>query len=161
MFVLSRDAVRRCVAVLAVVAGLVAPAAVAGAEVETIHFTGSFAEPSAEPCSSAPGTVTVTFKGISHTTVAPNGSVHHTATVTGEVTFIPDAAGQPSYAGTFTAWDGQNGQLGGTIVSSATFRQTLFGSDGSKVRSGGLFHVTVLADGSVIVLLERLTLTCT
>ncbi|MGH2357149.1 MAG: hypothetical protein ACRDGJ_03935 [Candidatus Limnocylindria bacterium] len=160
MFARSREAVCRSGAVLVVLAALLAPAAVAGAEVETIHFTGSFTEPSTEPCSSAPGTATVSFRGVSHTTVAPNGSVHHTATVTGEVTFIPDAAGQPSYAGTFTARDGQNGQLGATIVSSAAFRQTLFGSDGSRIRSGGLFHVTVLGDGSVIVLLDRITLTC-
>src|SRR5436190_85576 len=91
---------------------LAAPAAGAASPVvETIHFGGTFSQADANPCSGAPGTFAVTFKGVSHTTTNPDGTLHHTATVNGEQTFTPDDPAQPSYTGKFTAWDGQNGTL--------------------------------------------------
>src|SRR5829696_8231219 len=62
---------------------LVAPtASVASAEVETVHFSGTLSQPSVNPCTGAPGTMAVTFKGISHTTPNPDEIVHNTTTVT-------------------------------------------------------------------------------
>jgi len=80
--------------------------------------------------------------------------------VTGETVFTPDDASQPTYNGKFTAWDGQNGSQDTTITSTATFHDTLTGSDGSRIRDQGVFHITVLTDGTVAVEFDRFTLTC-
>jgi hypothetical protein len=139
---------------------LVAPAAsVASAEVETIHFGGTLSQPSVNPCTGAPGTMAVTFKGVSHTTTNPDGTVHHTATVNGDLTFTPDDPEQPSYTGKFTAWDGQNGTRQ-TITLSAAFHNQLTGSDGSKIRDRGVVHMTLNANGTVTVDFDRFVLQC-
>jgi hypothetical protein len=148
-------------AALGLLVALATPAgAFASTEVETIHFAGSISQASANPCSGAPGAASVAFKGVSHTSIAADGTIHHTATVTGETVFIPDDPSQPSYTGKFTAWDGQNGAPGATIISTATFHDTLKGSDGSRIRDRGLFHVTLLADGTVTAALDRFVLVC-
>lgn len=128
--------------------------------VETTHFAGALHEPGVNPCTGAPGAIDVTFSGVSHTTVNADGSAHHVATVHGTEAFDPADPDLPSYAGRFTARDGQNGALGQTITSSATFHHTLTGSDGSKIRARGVFHLTTHADGSVSSSLDRFTLTC-
>jgi len=102
----------------------------------------------------------VTFEGVSHTSIAADGSFHHTATVTGETVFTPDDPSQPTYTGNFTARDGQNGAAGSTITSTAAFHDTLRGSDGSSIRDRGVFHVTVLADGTVTAALDSFALVC-
>jgi hypothetical protein len=139
---------------------LTTPAAFAADRGETIHFAGSFTQAGPNPCTGASGTYSATFNGVSHTSVSADGTVHHTATVTGETVFTPDDAGQPTYAGRFTAWDGQNGSQGTTITSTAAFHDMLTGSDGSKIRDQGVFHETVLTDGTVAVAFDRFTLTC-
>jgi hypothetical protein len=63
---------------------------------------------------------------------------------------LPNDPSLPSYAGKFTAWDAQTGAPDATITSTATFHDTLRGSDGSRIRDRGLFHVTVLADGTIL-----------
>jgi type 1 fimbria pilin len=139
---------------------LAAPAASAARPaVETIHFGGTFSQADANPCTGAPGTFTVTFKGVSHTTTNPDGTVHHTATVNGEQTFTPDDPDQPSYTGRFTAWDGQNGTRQ-TITLSAAFHDRLTGSDGSKIRDRGVVHMTLNANGTVTVDFDRFVLQC-
>jgi hypothetical protein len=139
---------------------LVAPAAnAASADVETIHFGGTFSQADANPCTGAPGTFTVTFKGVSHTTTNPDGTLHHTATVNGEQTFTPDDPAQPSYTGKFTAWDGQNGTRK-TITLSAAFHDQLTGSDGSRIRDRGVVHMTLNANGTVTVDFDRFVLQC-
>jgi hypothetical protein len=139
---------------------LAAPAAVSAAGGETVHFGGSITQAGANPCTGAPGTFSVTFEGVSHTSISADGSVHHTATVTGETVFTPDDPSQPTYKGKFAAWDGQNGAQDATITSTATFHDTLIGSDGSRIRDQGVAHVTVLTDGTVAVEFDRFTLTC-
>jgi type 1 fimbria pilin len=139
---------------------LTAPAAFAAAGGETVHFAGSFTQAAPNPCTGSSGTYSVTFNGVSHTSVSADGTVHHTATVTGETVFTPDDAGQPTYTGRFTAWDGQNGSQDTTITSTAAFHDMLTGSDGSRIRDQGVFHVTVLTDGTVAVAFDRFTLTC-
>jgi hypothetical protein len=137
-----------------------APAAFASPAVETVHFAGSLTGAGANPCTGAPGTFDVTFEGVSHTNITPIGTFHHTATVTGETVFTPDDPSQPTYSGKFTAWDGQNGAENATITSTATFHDTLFGTDGSTIRDRGVFHVTVLADGTVTAALDSFALVC-
>jgi hypothetical protein len=134
--------------------------ALASADVETIHFAGSLTQAAENPCTGAEGTASVTFKGVSHTNVTPTGSVHHTATVTGETVFTPNDPSEPTYMGRFTAWDAQNGALGATITSTAAFHDTLFGSDGSRIRTRGMFHVTQLADGTVTAAVDEFALVC-
>jgi hypothetical protein len=139
---------------------VVAPAAsVASADVETIHFGGTLSQPSVNPCTGAPGTMAVTFKGISHTTTNPDGTLHHTATVTGDLTFTPDDPTQPFYTGKFTAWDAQNGTRQ-TITLSAAFHHRLTGSDGSTIHDHGVVHTTLNANGTVTVDFDRFTLQC-
>jgi hypothetical protein len=146
---------------LGLIIAVVTPAgALASPDVETFHFAGSLTGASTNPCTGAPGTFEVTFEGVSHTNVTPIGTFHHTATVTGETVFTPDDPSQPTYSGKFTAWDGQNGAENATITSTATFHDTLFGTDGSSIRDRGVFHVTVLADGTVAAALESFTLVC-
>jgi hypothetical protein len=84
----------------------------------------------------------VTFSGVSHTTTNGDGTLHHIATVHGTEGFDPTDPGLPSYTDRFTARDGQNGALGQTITSTATFHDTLTGSDGSKIQDRGVFHIT-------------------
>jgi hypothetical protein len=134
--------------------------AFASAGVETVHFGGSMTQAAENPCTGAQGTASGTFKGVSHTNVTPTGSVHHTATVTGKIVFTPSDPSEPTYTGRFTAWDGQNGALGATITSTATFHDTLFGSDRSRIRTRGVFHVTELADGTVTAVVDRFALVC-
>ena len=68
---------------------LTAPAAFAAAGGETVHFAGSFTQAGTNPCTGSSGTFSVTFNGVSHTSVSADGTVHHTATVTGETVFTP------------------------------------------------------------------------
>jgi hypothetical protein len=137
-----------------------APAASAASPVvETIHFGGTFSQADANPCTGAPGTFAVTFKGVSHTTTNPDGTLHHTATVNGEQTFTPDDPAQPSYTGKFTAWDGQNGTRQ-TITLSAAFHDRLTGSDGSTIYDRGVVHMTLNANDTVTVDFDRFVLQC-
>ena len=141
------------------IAFAVPAAAFASAGAETVHFGGSLTQATTNPCTGAPGTESVTFKGVAHTSVSANGSMHHTATVTGEILFVPDDSSQPTYIGKFTAWDGQNA-LGATITSTAAFHTTLTGSDGSRISNRGVFHVTLLEDGTVTAAVDKFTFVC-
>ena len=146
---------------LGLLVALTVPAGVlAGAGAETVHFGGSIAQSNINPCTGAPGTESVTFKGVTHTSVSANGSMHHTATVTGQILFVPDDPSQPTYSGKFTAWDAQNLAPGATITSTAAFHITLTGSDGSKISNRGVFHLTLLADGTVTAAVDRFTFVC-
>jgi hypothetical protein len=151
---------RSAVAVLgaAVLATTAGPAS--ATTVETTHFAGTLHEPGLNPCTGAPGTFDVTFSGVSHTSTNADGMLHHVATVHGTETFDPTDPGLASYTGRFTARDGQNGGPGQTITATATFHDTLTGSDGSKIQDRGVFHITTNADGSVSSSLDRFTLTC-
>lgn len=146
---------------LGLLIALTVPAgAFANAGGETVHFGGSITQATVNPCTGAQGTESVAFKGVSHTSVSANGSMHHTATVTGQILFAPDDPSQPTYSGKFTAWDAQNVALGATITSTAAFHTTLTGSDGSRISNRGVFHVTLLADGTVTAAVDRFTFVC-
>src|SRR5436305_5248862 len=153
--VAGRRTLLRWSAALGLVIALGAPAgALASADVETVHIGGSVTQAGVNPFTGAPGAYDVTFEGVSHTSIAADGSFHHTATVTGETVFTPDDPSEPTYTGKFTGWDGQDGAAGATITSTATFHDTLRGSDGSSIRDRGVFHLTVLADGTVTTELD-------
>jgi type 1 fimbria pilin len=136
-------------------AALLAPAAAAAAETETIHFSGTDSRASQNLCSGAPGTLTIVFSGVVHTTDLGDGTLHMTGTTTGTVTFVPDDPGQPSYTGHLTERSGQ-----GVDTITTANNIVLHGSDGSLGKQHILFHVTVNANGTVTASIDTNQLTC-
>jgi hypothetical protein len=70
---------------------LLAPAAAFATETETIHFNGIDSHASANLRSGGPGTLTIVFSGVIHTTDLEDDTLHMTGTPTGTVTFVPKA----------------------------------------------------------------------
>src|SRR5215467_2516773 len=95
--------------VVLLAAALLAPAAVAAgaAETQTIHFSGTDSRAEQNLCSGAPGTLTIVFSGVVHTTDLGDGTVRMNGTTTGTVTFVPDDPNQPSYTGHLTERAGE------------------------------------------------------
>jgi hypothetical protein len=128
---------------------IAAPAsAAASATTETVKgVTETF--PEVNPCTGDPGTVTVTYNGVFHTSVDATGGTHLTGTVTGTFEFVPTDATLPSYTGRVTNWFGGNIGANGEGFWS-TFSITGFGSDGSVIHFNGVtqFH---LSNGEVHV----------
>jgi hypothetical protein len=103
---------------------------------ETFHnVTVSF--PDVNPCTGIPGTVTITYNGVVHVTLLPNGTSHFTVTQTGDVVSVPDDPSLPTYIGNFTIWAGFNSN-NQSEAGTNTFSVHVTGSDGSKLT----FHVT-------------------
>src|SRR5215475_3540127 len=136
-------------------AALLAPAAAAAAETQTIHFSGIDSRAEQNLCSGAPGTLTIVFSGVLHTTDLGDGTVHMTGTTTGTVTFVPDDPSQPSYTGHLTE---RTGQGVGTITIADNI--VLHGSDGSLGKQHILCHLTVNANGTVTASIETVRLSC-
>jgi hypothetical protein len=136
-------------------AALLAPAAAAAAETETIHFSGTDSRAEQNLCSGAPGTLTIVFSGVVHTTLLGDGILHMTGTTTGTVTFVPDDPSQPSYTGHLTERSGQ-----GVDTITIANNIVLHGSDGSLGKLHILFHLTVNANGTVTASIDTNRLTC-
>ena len=136
-------------------AALLAPAAAAAAETDTIHFSGTDSRAEQNLCSGAPGTLTIVFSGVVHTTDLGDGTVRMNGTTTGTVTFVPDDPNQPSYTGHLTERAGEG-------VNSITMADNivLHGSDGSLGKQHILMHVTVTANGTVTTSIDTNQLTC-
>jgi hypothetical protein len=138
-----------------------AGAAGAGAVSFTQHFNNQviFSDPDVNPCTGAPGTVTGTAKnGVLHITTLANGTAHATMTAQGTITFVPDNPADASASGRFTAWFGDNinGQNG---ASTSTFHAILSGSDGSRIATHEVFHISTSASGGSIEF-DKPHLTC-
>ncbi|HEX8859980.1 MAG TPA: hypothetical protein VGC06_12990 [Actinomycetes bacterium] len=140
-------------------AALLAPAAAFATETETIHFSGTDSRASANLCSGVPGTLTIVFSGVIHTTDLEDGTLHTTGTTTGTVTFVPDDPSQPSFTGHLTEWSGQNVNASNSTVTIA-HNIVLHGSDGSLGKQHILFHLTVNANGTVTSAIDTNQLTC-
>jgi type 1 fimbria pilin len=136
-------------------AALLAPAAAAAAETETIHFSGTDSRAEQNLCSSAPGTLTIVFSGVVHTTDLGGGTLHMIGTMTGTVTFVPDDPSQPSYTGHLTERSGQ-----GVDTTTIADNIILHGSDGSLGKLHILFHITVNANGTVTASIDTNRLSC-
>jgi hypothetical protein len=109
------------------------------------NTTGSF--PTANPCSGATGTVTITFNGEFHVTLnTSTGTGHLTATETGNFVFVPDDPTQPTYTGHFTLWSGENINFQ-NFQASDTFHQRGIGSDGSVLQFQMNDDLTISASG--------------
>uniref|UniRef100_A0A831TCT5 Carboxypeptidase regulatory-like domain-containing protein n=1 Tax=Thermorudis peleae TaxID=1382356 RepID=A0A831TCT5_9BACT len=127
---------------------VVANVGAAPAETVTITFkdvTETFAD--TNPCTGEPGLVTVTYNGVLHITGLPNGTYHVTGTQTGTFVFEPDDPSQPSVAGRFTIWFGENSNQA-SFNGTVTFRVNGQGSDGSTLRFNGVAHISMSATGS-------------
>src|SRR5262252_8931642 len=111
---------------------LSAPAALT-TETATIHFSGIDSRAEQNLCSGAPGTLTIVFSGVIHTTDRGDGTLQ----MTGTVTFVPDDPSQPSYTGHLTE---RSGAGAGTVTIADNI--VLHGSDGSLGKQHILFHRT-------------------
>ena len=142
-------------------AALLAPAAAAAAETETIHFSGTDSRAEQNLCSAAPGTLTIVFSGVVHTTDPGDGTLHMIGTMTGTVTFVPDDPSQPSYTGHLTERSGQGvDTITGVHTMTIADNIVLHGSDGSLGKLHILFHLTVNANGTVTASIDTNRLSC-
>ncbi len=134
--------------VAALVGGvLTSTPASARATTETVHVANvTESAPDANPCSGATGMLTQTYSGVFHSTVLPNGTSWFTGTLHGSFSFVPDDATQPSYAGKFTTWFGDENNLRNE-VEHETFRVKLLGSDGSVLMAHETSHFGTSASG--------------
>jgi hypothetical protein len=120
-----------------------------------ISFTQNFhnateTDVDANPCTGAPGTVTLTYNGVFHVTELTAGqgagTFWATGTMTGDFSFVPFDASQPSYTGHFTSWFGDNNNLRNGSETS-TFNLHGTGSDGSSLQFHDVAHASVSASG--------------
>ena len=144
------------VAALGAVVVMALPAQASGAGAvsvtQTFHnATQTFVPPdpnAVQPCTGVPGTLTITYNGVAHSTFLTSGvgagTGWFTFTATGTFTFI--GSDGVNFTGHFTNWDGQNVNLHnsagtGILVVHGT------GSDGSSLTFHDVFHMSVSASG--------------
>jgi hypothetical protein len=102
---------------------------------------------SANPCSGALGSLTLTYNGVAHVTFLTSGvgagTGWATFTATGDFAFTPSDPTQPSFTGQFTAWDGESFNLT-NFAATGILHVNGTGSDGSSLSFHDVMHVTVL-----------------
>ena len=148
-------------AVLGLLVALFTPMAVlAQAETTTTHFSDSVTSPDVNPCTGAPGTLTDTFKGVTHVTALPDGSFHETTTTTDQFRFVPDDPSQPIFTGKDTFWGGANLNSQNNFTATFTGHFIVRGSDGSKIAAHFVAHIILHQDGTVTVEFEKDRLSC-
>jgi hypothetical protein len=140
-------------------AALLAPAAAFATETTTMHFSGTDSRASVNPCSGAPGTLTIVFSGVIHTTDLEDGTFHVTVTTTGTVTFVPDDPSQASFSGHLAESRSEITNRNNAIETNAE-NVVVHGSDGSLGKQHILIHTTVNANGTVTSSIEIIELTC-
>lgn len=143
---------RRALTFVVVVGVLLFPASSALAE-GAVTFTETFHNesesfPDVNSCTGDPGTVTITYNGVVHVTLLPNGTSHFTITQTGDVVFVPDDPSLPTYTGHFTTWAGFNSN-NKNEAGTVTFTVKVTGSDGSTLKFHLTEHFSVSASGVV------------
>jgi hypothetical protein len=137
-------------------AALLAPTTAFAADTETMRFSATESRAERNPCSGAPGTLTIVLSGVLHTTAREDGTVLEIITTTGRVTFVPDDPSQPSFTGHLAEWSGD--VMNATITNAENV--VLHGSDGSLGRQHILTHLTVNANGTVTSSFEIFEFTC-
>ena len=140
-------------------AALLAPAAALATETQTIHFSATDSRAELNPCSGAPGTLTIVLSGVIHTTDLGDGTVHLTVTTTGTVTFVPDDPSQASFTGHLAEWSGGNTNARNATITNAE-NVIVHGSDGSLGKQHILIHSTVNANGTVTSSIDIIEFTC-
>jgi hypothetical protein len=148
-------------AVLGLLGALLTPmAALAQAETTTTHFSDTLRVPAVNPCTGVTGTVTTTFKGVTHVTELPDGSFHETTTLTDRFTFVPDDPSQPTITGKETFRAGANLNSQNNFTATVTAHQIAKGSDGSRITFHVVAHITLHTDGTVTVEFDRERMSC-
>jgi hypothetical protein len=144
---------------LTLAAALLAPAAASAAETQTIHFRDTVRRAERNPCSGAPGILTVRLSGVMHITDLGDGTVHRTTTMTGTVAFVPDDPGQASFSGHLAESLSEITNPRNAIDTNAE-NVVVHGSDGSLGKQHILTHTTVNANGTVTSSIEVMEFTC-
>jgi len=133
-------------AALLLLAAIPAAYAPAWTSTETVHqFTETFVD--VNPCTGEPIEVTVTYNGVFHITVGPNG-VHGTFTQAGTFTAVPFDASDPTFTGHFAIWGGFNLNPNNE-ADTFTFELRGVGTDGSVLNFHAVEHFSTNADGIV------------
>jgi hypothetical protein len=140
-------------------AALLAPAAASATETQTIHFDGTDSRAERNPCSGAPGTLTIVFSGVMQITDLGDGTVHRTTTTTGTVTFVPDDPSQASFSGSLAESLSEITNPRNAVDTNAE-NVVVHGSDGSLGKQHILIHTTVNANGTVTSSIEIIEFTC-
>lgn len=153
----------RCVGVVSAVLGLVILTASTtladgnGAITITQTFHNAVTTmPSANPCSGVPGNVMLTYNGVIHYTIDKAGDFWTTGNQTGDFSFIPSVASQPSYTGHFHNWFGESDNRQNN-VNHFTFQVQGVGSDGSVLSFHETEHVSTDANGNIVVSFDKMT----
>jgi hypothetical protein len=140
-------------------AALLAPAAAFATETQTIHFTATDSRAERNPCSGAPGTLTIMLSGVAHTTDLGDGTVHRTTTTTGTVTFAADDPSQASFRGHLAESLSEITNPRNATTTNAE-NVVVHGSDRSLGKQHILVHTTVNANGTVTSSIEVMDFTC-
>jgi hypothetical protein len=134
----------------------------AGTETITEHFRNEvlFSEPTVNPCTGEPGTLTdIAKNGKVHTTTQADGELWVTGTFVGSATFTPHEPGGVSASGHFTTWFGVSlNQKNSVEHSTGTFHLT--GSDGSTFKMHTVERISTNAKGEITVSFEKAHLSC-
>ena len=140
-------------------AALLAPAAAFATETDTIHFSDTVSRAEVNPCSGAPGTLTIVLSGVVHVTDLEDGTEHVTVATTGTVTFVPDDPSQASFTGHLAEWSGRNVNSENLTITNAE-NVVLHSSDGSLGKQHIQSHLTVNANGTVTSSIDISEFTC-
>jgi hypothetical protein len=140
-------------------AALLAPAAASAAEAQTIHFPVTDSRAEHNPCSGAPGTLTIMLRGVMHITDLGDGTVHRTTTTTGTVAFAADDPSQASFSGHLAESLSEITNPRNATTTNAE-NVVVHGSDGSLGKQHILVHTTVNANGTVTSSIEVNDFTC-
>ena len=138
---------------------LLAPTAAFAAETQTIRFSATESRAALNPCSGAPGTLTIMLSGVVHTTDLGDGTVQMTTTTTGTVTFVPDDPSQASFSGHLAESKSEITNRNNATETNAE-NVVVHGSDGSLGKQHILSHTTVNANGTVTSSIEIMEFTC-
>jgi hypothetical protein len=103
------------------------------------------------PCSGADGTLTLIYNDVFHGTINKTGS-WFTGTLAGTFSFVPVDTSQPSYAGHFTTWFGDENNL--RNASTLNVHHGV-GSDGSILRFHENVQATMNANGVIPVSFDK------
>jgi hypothetical protein len=140
-------------------AALLAPAAAFAAQTQTIHFSHTESRAEVNPCSGAPGTLTIRLSGVIHTTDLGNGTVRRIVTTHGTVTFVPEDPSQASFSGHLAESHIEITNPRNAVETNAE-NVVVHGSDGSLGKQHILVHQTVNANGTVTSSIEVMEFTC-
>ena len=141
-------------------AALLAPTAAFATQTQTMPFSATDSRAEHNPCSGAPGTLTIVLSGVLHTTDLGDGTVHRIVTTTGTVTFVPDDPSQASFTGHLAESSGEIVNARNLTTTTNAENVVVHGSDGSLGKQHILIHTTVNANGTVTSSIEINEFTC-